>query len=304
MTPGSPVNDAERVERVARGRHGRLGRLISTTLAAALVLEVTAAPLTARIARAEGPAAGAPAQTVEQLASQAYEQTSTGKYSEAIATYMKAFEISRAAAVLYNIAAIYDRKLHERSLAMEYFRRYLQAPDADPEFARKATERLSALKAETATEEKTRASMQVATLPPPAPPPPAEPPPDTVSKSDGTGLRIAGFVVGAVGLVGVGTGLGLGALAKSKYDSATSNKYCGATSCTNPQGVTLDNQASSFATASTVTVIAGAVFLAAGITFVLVAPHGHSSSSAMLTLAPQVTPTPGGGGGLSLQGRF
>lgn len=269
----------------------RLGRVVSTTIAAVLVLETAAAPL----AYADG--AAPPQQTVEQLAAQAYEQTSTGKFSDAIMTYMKAYEISHAAAVLYNIAAIYDRKLHERSLAMEYFRRYLQAPDADPEFARKATERLSALKVEATAEEQQRSSMKVANLPPPPTPAPSPPPPE---EKHGNGLFIAGFVVGGLGVIGAATGLVFGSLAQSKHSDA--NKYCSATSCSSPTGVSLDNDSNTFATLSTAFVIGGAALVAAGVTFVIVgAPHGKSSSSAMLTLAPQASTT---GGGLTLQGRF
>src|SRR5438132_10258592 len=62
----------------------------------------------------------------EALAREAYAQHAAGSYSESIATYMKAYELSGATAILFNIAAIYDRKLHERALAIEYFRRYLQ----------------------------------------------------------------------------------------------------------------------------------------------------------------------------------
>ena len=94
-------------------------------LGAVLLVELASAGT----ARADG--APTSVHTVEELTNRAYDQTSAGSHAEAIATYMKAYEISKAAAILYNIAAIYDRKLHERTLAIEYFRRYLQAPDAE-----------------------------------------------------------------------------------------------------------------------------------------------------------------------------
>ena len=268
----------------------RRQRVFSAALAAVLLVEVAAPSL----ARADG-AQGTP-QTVEQLANLAYEQTSAGKYSEAIATYMKAYEAAKAGAILYNIAAIYDRKMHERSLAIEYFRRYLQAPDAEPDFVRKATERLSALKAEVAAEEQARASVHVTALPPQPPPPPEAPVPPP---SNGTGLRIAGVVVGAVGLLGLGGGFVLGSLAKSKYDD--SNKDCSATSCSSSQGVSLEQQAGNLATWLTVAVVSGGVLLATGITLILVAPHGGHVSTGSLTLTPQASPA---GGGLSFQGTF
>jgi len=287
-------------------------RCLSATLAASLFLEL-GCPGAVRVARAEGPAPSAPSpstpppstQTVEQLASQAYQQTAAGKYADAIASYMKAYEISKAGAILYNIATICDRKLHERTLAMEYFRRYLQAPDAEPDFARKATERLSVLKAEAAADEKARASA-----PMPAPPlsPAAQPAPPshdetTPSSTDrgagsGSGMLVAGIVVGAVGLLSVGGGLGAGAVAKSKYD----NTYCTATSCSSSQGVSADQQAITFATVSTVAVIAGAVFIAAGIPLLIVGSHRTKTQvGSSIMLSPDVTRT---GGGLGLQGTF
>src|SRR5205814_3285664 len=123
------------------------------------------------------------------------------------------FEISKAGAILFNIATIYDRKLHERALAIEYFRRYLEATDAEPEFARRATERLSALKAEEAAEAQVRSWVRVSPPPPGAPAPPAAvaaATPSRAAPSDGAGLRHAGLIVGGVGLLGVGAGLVLG----------------------------------------------------------------------------------------------
>src|SRR5579864_3196237 len=74
-------------------------------------------------ALAAGPSRGPSA---EDLADLAYKMQEEGQYAEAIGTYTRAYEISGAGAILFNIATIYDRKLHERRLAMEYFRRYLQ----------------------------------------------------------------------------------------------------------------------------------------------------------------------------------
>ena len=89
-----------------------------------------------------------------------------------------------------------------------------------------------------------------------------------------------------------------GGYAKSKYDD--SNQYCTATSCSSQSGITLEGQAGTFATASTVTVVSGAVLLTVGVTFLIVAPHG-SSGSGSVALSSQASPS---GGGLSLQGSF
>ena len=270
-------------------------RVASSALAAILVVELApCAP-----ARADGRDPNV--QAVEALTNQAYELTAQNKYSEAIGAYMKAYELSNAGAILFNIATIYDRKLHERSLAMEYFRRYLQARDAVPDFARKAADRLSELKAEEAAEARARSSVQV--TPPPATsttgatsPPPSPPPADTGVSL----LKPVGIVLGALGLAGVGTSLALGALAKSKNTDA--DQYCSATACSTNQGVTLEHQAGDFATASTVTFISGATLLAVGVTLFFAAPHGGTKAPAgSITVEPTVGAS---SGGLRVEGTF
>ncbi|HEY2514628.1 MAG TPA: hypothetical protein VGI39_27375 [Polyangiaceae bacterium] len=270
-------------------------RFLSAALAAVLLVEV--APV--RTAWADD---ANNVQTVEGLTNLAYEQVAAGKYADAVATYMKSYEISHAGAILYNIATIYDRKLHEHALSMEYYRRYLQATDAEPDFARKATERLSQLKAEAAAEEKMRNSVhvapQVTTAPANLPPqPPAEQP----AKSSALGP--VGIVVGVVGLAGIGAALGLGALAKSKNDDA--NQHCTATVCNDSTGMSSEHDAGTFATASTVTFVAGAALLVTGVTLFLIAPHGRKSDAAWTSPSLSVTPRVGaGGGGVTLQATF
>ena len=266
-------------------------RAFSAALAAVLVVQL-APPTTAR---ADGGTTSVQT-TVESLTNQAFELTAAGKYSEAIGAYMKAYEISKAGAVLYNIATIYDRRMHERALAMEYFRRYLQATDAEAEFARRATERLSALKAEEAAEAKMRSSVRVEP-PPPAPPPPAPLPPDLPLPSKPSPLRPAGLVIGAIGLGAVGGALILGAVAKSKNDTA--NESCGPSSCSTSQGFDSEHQAGNFATASTVTFVAGATLLVLGVTLFIAAPHGSAATS--IAIAPGASSS---GGGLSVVGTF
>ncbi len=270
-------------------------RVASAALAALLLVELApCAP-----ARADGHDPNV--QAVESLTNQAYELTAQNKYSEAIGAYMKAYELSHAGAILFNIATIYDRKLHERSLAMEYFRRYLQATDAVPDFARKAAERLSELKTEEAAEATARSSVQVA--PPPATstagttPPPASPPTADTAVSP---LKPVGIVLGAVGLAGIGTSLALGGIAKSKNSDA--NQYCSATACSTSQGVSLEHQAGDFATASTVTFISGATLLAIGVTLFLVAPRaGTTASAGSIAVEPTVGAS---SGGLWVEGAF
>jgi tetratricopeptide (TPR) repeat protein len=258
-------------------------RFASSALAAVLFAEL-ALPAVAR-------ADDTKVHTAEDLANQAYAQASEGKYAEAISSYMKAYEVSKAPAILFNIAAICDRRLHERKLAMEYYRRYLEANDLDPEFAKKATERLSALKAEMAAEDKARSSVPIQSQPAEGPGHDTAPPPPPERSN---AMLPLGIVVGSVGLAAAGVGLALGVMAKGKYDQA--NVFCGQNWCGSSEGVNLDQQANSLATASTGTVIGGAVLIALGVTFIVAGlPHHKSGSpTASISVTPQVGPSSGG----------
>jgi tetratricopeptide (TPR) repeat protein len=252
--------------------------------------------------------------TAEQLANEAYEQHAAGKYAEAIATYLKVFEISKAGVVLFNVARIYDHKLHERTLAMEYYRRYLVAPDAEPELVQKATQRLTELKREAQEAAALPAPATVpaplASAPPPspaaaapAPVPTSSPPPTAVEvdgehqeKGGGGTLRIAGVVIGVTGVASVGTGVVLGLLAKKKNDDA--NAACnGGVACPDQRGVTLARDAGSLATGATVTFVAGLALVAGGITLYFAAPKRTTTAqAARLTFTPLLGATSAGMG--------
>jgi hypothetical protein len=142
---GRHVREERGVRRTWMLADGRRIRQWGTMGVAALAVFCHAVPA---VAAESNPTAAA-----EELADQAYKQQAAGKYAEAIGTYVRAYELSGAGAILFNVATIYDRKLHERSLAMEYFRRYLQTADAQAAFVQKATDRLSVLRAEADPEE-------------------------------------------------------------------------------------------------------------------------------------------------------
>jgi tetratricopeptide (TPR) repeat protein len=277
-------------------------RIVCGALGGSLLL-AAAAPRE-RCARAAEPDS---AQAAEALTDQAYAQHAAGKHAEAIGTYLRAYELSKAGAILFNIAAIYDRKLRERALAIEYYRRYVQAPDATPEFVQKALARLAVLKREADDEEQARSKLppapiaastppeyrEPASAPPPAEPPaPVAPAPHTedaapiASRGSGwRGWRTTGVIVGGVGLAGIGASLALGLVAKGKNDDA--NALCGPSSCASERGVSLDRQAADFATAATVTFVVGAALVASGVTLYLVAPRSPASSAHM-ALSPLV----------------
>ena len=117
----------------------------------------------------------------------------------------------------------------------------------------------------------------------------------------GHGQRIAGIVLGAVGVVGVGVGAITGAAASSRWSKAQSE--CSSSTCgsTNYADAVSDQKgAQSAATLSTLGFVAGGALLAAGVVVFITAPKGEGASTGL-----RVTPTLGpGGGAMTLRGAF
>jgi hypothetical protein len=97
--------------------------------------------------------------------------------------------------------------------------------------------------------------------------------------------RVAGLVVGVVGLAGLGVGSAFGAIASSKWSTAKTND-CGGTTMCSAAGVTLVGDAKSAATVSTGMFIAGGVLVAAGVVVFATAPRAKAPARAGLVLAP------------------
>ncbi len=245
---------------------------------ASFILQLAAPPCFAQTA--EPPQPAAQQQTVEQLANLAYEQHKEGKYAESISTYLKAYEISKASDIIFNVATIYDRKLHERELAADYYRRYIRTPDPNPELVKRATERLTGLKKETEEE----AAKKAAAAPPSAGQAPngtsapaargaeAGPTPEEreASMNASRAWKTAGIIVGATGVAGILASLALGYEAKLNNDNA--NKVCSGTTCSSQSGVDDANHAGTWATASTITFGVGAALTVTGLAFIFAAP--------------------------------
>ena len=93
-------------------------------------------------------AAADPVKTAEDLAARGRELYADGRFAEAVAAYREAHDQAPTGALLYNIAYIYDKKMGETDLAMEFYRRCIGSPDTDPDLSSRATARLGALRAE------------------------------------------------------------------------------------------------------------------------------------------------------------
>jgi hypothetical protein len=275
----------------------RSARVACAGATAVLVLQLRAAPAyaagperaDAAVSTSPDPARHPPSSSAQELADRAYELHAAGEYAAAIATYLRAYDASNAGVTLLNIATIYDRKLHEPALAAEYYRRYLRAPDAEPSLVQKATERLTALKQAEANppEPPQPIGLQPTPLQPaPGSTPAAADVPAVAGEGSAreSGVRTAGLLVIVTGATTLGASLVLGLLAKGKNDDA--NAICDGAACMSEEGVRLAHQASTLATASTITFITSLGLAGGGLAMIFLAPRTSNPSAARLALAP------------------
>ena len=141
---------------------------------------------------------------VERLAAEAREQYERGQHRKALSSYLRALKITASAGLIYNIAFIYDYKLGEKQLALDYYRSYVKAADAEPDVVERALERIEALKHAT----RPRAA-------------PIKPSPEAASHtpSETSSSRLAGWITLSAGSVALATGLTLGLLASDDHAS-------------------------------------------------------------------------------------
>ena len=211
----------------------------------------------------------------QQLSDQAYEAYEAGDYPTALQHYQDSYQLVPSGEILFNIAKIYDSKLHSKELAIEYYRRYSASPDAQGDLVRQCTVRIAALETPSP-----RAQASTTESPQPAD-----------SASPGSGWKTAGIITGGVGIVGLGLGTFFGLSAKSKHDDAK-NAGCLGTSCPDDASAKSEKDASSAATISTVGFIGGGILLAAGVTLFIIAPSKKASAPTSAR-SLQITPTVG-----------
>lgn len=254
-------------------------------LASGLAWAVAATP-----AFAQGAAhTGSDVARAEAYAADAFDAYARKDYSAAIALYQKALEAAPSADILYNLARIYDSKLKNRSLAIEYYRRYTLDTGADPNRLRVASARLSELlqletiAAEQPTSGAPTPPSPVANAPTPAPANATPQPSMTVSDRALSGVQVAGIVTGAAGLAGIGLGIAFGF--KAKNDDEVADRFCEGNACTTQRGVDASRDASDAATVSTISFIAGGALVLLGVTGVLLGA-GTQERRAALSIKP------------------
>ena len=144
------------------------------------------------------------------------------------------------------------------------------------------------------------ATAPVASAPPPLPaakpPAPSATAPAPIPEqpsNPGSTQRIAGWIVGGAGLVGLGVAGFLTLGAKSKADDA--KPYCVSdTECVDPEGVRLRDDAIRQANIATIVGGIGAAALVGGVVLYLTAPSASSSAASATRAAPALAIGPNG----------
>jgi hypothetical protein len=123
-----------------------LRRLLpSLVLASSALASFASAPAT----RAAEPAPPTdPTERAEWLSGQAEIAFQEKRFADAIRLYLDAWEVVPAASILYNVAFIYDKRLDDPELAIDYYDRAATSSDADDELKAKARARIAALRLE------------------------------------------------------------------------------------------------------------------------------------------------------------
>jgi tetratricopeptide (TPR) repeat protein len=179
----------------------------SVLCAAALAVVCPARPASAQAGPAtpaEAPSDAERVRQIETLAADAQARYAEGRYPEAIKLYLQAYQLAPEAALLFNVAVIYDQQVRDPDIAIEYYRKYVTSPGADPDAVVQATERIEALKA---SRERTAATPAATPAPAPtapgvAPAPERETPLRTIVGWSlvglGGALAVGGTVVGVM----------------------------------------------------------------------------------------------------------
>lgn len=123
---------------------------------------------------------------IEQLADRGLRLFQAGDFKGAVKAYREAYQFEPVGALLYNIAFIYDKKLNDPLLALDYYRRFVNAPDADRDTRLAAYERIVELTQEQLDRERQQ-------------PKPPQTPPEQQPKPVESSQRLVGWIVAGSG---------------------------------------------------------------------------------------------------------
>lgn len=235
------------------------------------------------------PAARAAEPTAAELSDQAYERYEAADFPGAIALYMKAYALNVDSRILFNVAQIYDKKVQDRDLALEYYRRYLKSTTTEVDLVRKATERVTELQRQLDEKPKSEPAAPTAsasakpsagpvapTAAPTATTGPAEEP--APSRPYWIGYGTAGLLVAGAAVTGALALSASGDLGKMSYSGGTiPGDVQSASSKTTALGVTTD-------------VLIGSAVVAAAVTLVVQLTASKSAPEAKAKAAVHAAP--------------
>lgn len=220
-----------------------------------------------------------PTARAEWLSSRAEQAFSEGRFSDAIKLYLDAWEAVPSAAILYNVAFIYDRRLQDPDLAIQYYDRAAASPDADASLVEKARARVAAIRAERGKK-----------------PPPREPEPEPEVESSPLPL-------GPILLMGGGGALLLGGVAMGFVASSTEDDFQSAKTVADKRSLQSSGQTQ--ALVADILMVGGILTAAGGFLWYLFdSPGGEqrvdmTDSGRGLRVEPMFVP---GGAGVSIGG--
>jgi hypothetical protein len=215
----------------------------------------------------EGSGGDADVTFAEGKADQAFRAYQGKHFAEAVALYMEAYNAAPNADILYNVARIYDAKLLDRPLAINFYRRYITDPGAVADRIQIANERLLVLReAEFAATRPTREGEPAAGEPAAAAPRRDAPRAAYMQPQPRWSTpEVLGAVLASTGVIalGVGTGFGIAAMGETK----TVNDICENNVCSEQRGIDAAQQARDHAAISTIGFASGGALLALGAVF-------------------------------------
>ncbi len=231
-----------------------LRSLAFTTLSrnALVAATVSAVTLAAPVYAADPPPTD-PTARAEWLSGQAELAFSEKRFADAIRLYLDAWEAAPAASILYNVAFIYDKRLDDPELAIDYYERAAGSPDADADLKTKAGVRVAALRAQLANKP----------IEKPKDPDPITPPPESSS--------VAPWIVTATG-----GALLAGGIAMAFVASSTETDFQAADSAAEKRSLQSDGRTQ--ALVADLLMGVGAVGVATGVIWLIV-DSGSSSES-------------------------
>lgn len=224
---------------------------------------LAAFPSAARALQAEGTDDAAAVAVAETKAAEAFQAYQQKRFAESVALYLEAYHAAPNADILYNVARIYDAKLGDRPLAINFYRRYITDPGAVADRIELANERLLSLR---------EAELAVTS---PAPGPEAAAPAaaadartHAASPEPERGWstpEVLGVIMGTTGIVALGVGAGFGVAAMN--ETRTVRDLCDGNVCSEQRGIDAAESANGHAAISTIGFAAGGGLLALGAAF-------------------------------------